>query len=520
MKMRWMLAILATVLLAAPALSAEEGVAVTVYRESDELQEAKTRMGGMQYYDPMTGMYVQNLPGWGVVKVRREIPLAEGMNVVRFTDVAKGIDPTTVLVTSLTDPAGMFCAEQSFEYDLVNPNRILERYVDHEIAVLTEGGGPIRGTLLSFDAQNLVLRTKDEADPIRILSRPNNLREIRFSELPGGLITRPTLVWHLAARKAADHLVQATYHTKDMSWQADYTATVSAEETALDLAAWVTIENRSGASYEKAKLKLVAGDVRRILPASWRYQLGMNYGVGGGTAFAPPPDRLQFGEKSFFEYHLYSLDEPTTIADASSKQLELFSPVSGVPVGKRYVYYGGRGMFNYANQPYYYSQPQQARNFGVSTNTKVDVYLELENRKEAGLGIPLPAGRVRVYKRDEADGAMEFIGEDRVDHTAKDETVRLRLGSAFDLTGERRQTSFEVNHGQKWLRESFEIKVRNHKEVAVEVIAQEDMYRWVTWEIEKKSHDFTKVHSQRAIFPLTVEPDGEAVLTYTVKYTW
>ncbi|MHC4469806.1 MAG: DUF4139 domain-containing protein [Planctomycetota bacterium] len=513
----WRAAMVVVCLAAAAPAAEDEGVAVTVYRESDELQAARARSGGIQYFDPYLGQYVTKLPGWGVVKVRRKLSLQEGLNVVRFTDVAAGIDPTTVLVTSLTDPGALFCAEQNFEYDLVSPQRILQKFVDHEITVVTEDGS-VTGTLLSYDSQNLVLRTSDSKNPVRILSRTEGFREIRFPELPGGLITRPTLVWHLLAKKAGEHLVQAAYHTKDMTWRADYTATVSEDEATIDLAAWVTLENRSGASFVDAKLKLVAGDVRRIMPPSWRAQMGyMAGGVGGDGTLS---ERPRFEEKDLFEYHLYTLDRPTTLADRSEKQLELFSPVAGVPIGKRYVYYGGRGVWGH--DPYRYSRnnPIQDRAFGMSTHTKVDVYLEIPNRQASGLGRPLPAGRMRVYKKDVADGSMEFIGEDRVDHTPKDELLRIRLGSAFDLTAERRQTDFKVNHNEEWLRESFEIKVRNHKDEAVEVVLQEDLYRWLSWEIEKKSRDFTKVHAQRIIFPVKVEPDGEAVVTYTVKYTW
>jgi hypothetical protein len=470
----WRAAMVVVCLAAAAPAAEDEGVAVTVYRESDELQAARARSGGIQYFDPYLGQYVTKLPGWGVVKVRRKLSLQEGLNVVRFTDVAAGIDPTTVLVTSLTDPGALFCAEQNFEYDLVSPQRILQKFVDHEITVVTEDGS-VTGTLLSYDSQNLVLRTSDSN-------------------------------------------VQAAYHTKDMTWRADYTATVSEDEATIDLAAWVTLENRSGASFVDAKLKLVAGDVRRIMPPSWRAQMGyMAGGVGGDGTLS---ERPRFEEKDLFEYHLYTLDRPTTLADRSEKQLELFSPVAGVPIGKRYVYYGGRGVWGH--DPYRYSRnnPIQDRAFGMSTHTKVDVYLEIPNRQASGLGRPLPAGRMRVYKKDVADGSMEFIGEDRVDHTPKDELLRIRLGSAFDLTAERRQTDFKVNHNEEWLRESFEIKVRNHKDEAVEVVLQEDLYRWLSWEIEKKSRDFTKVHAQRIIFPVKVEPDGEAVVTYTVKYTW
>lgn len=493
----------------------EEGVSLTVYREGEEMLQFYQQYGGgmYQYYDASQGRYVQRLPGWGVVKVRRKMPLKEGLNVVRFQDVAASIDATTVLVSSLTDPKNTFVQEQNFEFDLVNPDKIMQKYVDRPLSVVAEGG-ETQGELLSFDAGNLVLKTANPATPISVIARPQNVREIRFSSLPGGLITRPTLVWHLDAKKEADHLIQCTYQTGNIAWKADYTATISADEKNLELAAWVTMENRSGVAYPNARLKLIAGDVQRVMPANLRFQF-QQYGQYKGKDGRDR--RPQFEEKSFFEYHLYTLERPTTLENNSEKQIELFTPVVGVPLNKRLVYYGGRGMYNY-NQ--YGGQPNQDRNFGVQTNTKVNIYLEFKNEKEMGLGIPLPAGRMRVYKRDPEDKAMEFIGEDEIDHTPKGENVRLRMGSAFNVTGERRQTAFECKYNEHWITESFEIKLRNHKQEDVEVLVQEDLYRWINAEITESSHKHERVTSQRVIFPVKVEKDKEAVLTYTVKYTW
>jgi hypothetical protein len=515
-------ALLAAIAAAAPQAqeapkSDAEGVSLTVYRDSEELQRFYQQYGGgyegYRYYDQARGQWVQRLPGWGVVKVRRKLSFQEGLNVVRFQDVAAHIDATTVLVTSLTDPQGTFVQEQNFEYDLVNADKLLQKYIDRPLAVVVEGG-EVQGELLSYDAANLVLKTGDPANPIRVISRPQNVREIRFSALPGGLITRPTLVWHLLAKKKGEHLVQATYHTGNMTWKADYTATISADEKNLDLAAWTTIENRSGAAYPEARVKLIAGDVRRVLPVQLRAQMAQ-YGYQSARA-REERTRPQFEEKSFFEYHLYTLGRPASVENNSEKQIELFNPVSGVPVKKRFMYYGGRGMYSYGSS----SGPNQDRNFGLQSNPKVDIYLELKNEKAAGLGIPLPAGRMRVYKRDPEDKAMEFIGEDEVDHTSKDEVVRLRLGSAFDVTGERRQTNFEAKYNERFINESFDIRIRNHKTEDIEVLVQEDLYRWVTAEITASSHKHEKLTPQRVLFTLQVAKDKEVVLTYTVRYTW
>jgi hypothetical protein len=222
-----------------------------------------------------------------------------------------------------------------------------------------------------------------------------------------------------------------------------------------------------------------------------------------------------FTEKAFFEYHLYTLGRRTTIPDRSLKQIELFDPVAAVPCRKVYLYDGLRDL------PWWGGNgPNQDQNFGATGNRKVGVFMEIDNRKETGLGMPLPAGRMRVHKRDEADGFPELVGEDRIEHTPKDEKVRLKVGDAFDVVGERKQTGFECNFDQKWIRESVEIRLRNHRAEPVEVLVAERMYRWVNWIIETKSQDFAKKDSTLVHFPVTVPKDGETVLTYTVKYTW
>jgi hypothetical protein len=478
---------------------AGEGVTLTIYRDAD---------AGRRYYDHGRQRWIERSEGWGVIKTRRPMDLKEGRNVVRFTDVAATIDPTTVRVKSLTDTGGTGVLEQNYEYDLVNPDKLLEKYIDKQIAVQTEGR-QVEGKLLAYDQQQLVLQVRGPDMPVRVIARGENVKQILFSEIPGGLITQPTLVWHLEARQAGKHLIEVLYHADHISWKADYTAVISGRERKLDLSGWCTINNKSGATYEDAGLKLVAGDVQRVAPQQRVPQAQARQEALGGAAPRP-----QFEEKGFFEYHLYTLTRPTTLADRSRKQIELFPPASDVPVRKRYVYYGGRGRRNYGGRPY------MDRNYGLKSNNKIDTYLEFHNAEDAGLGLPLPAGRVRVYKTDPDDESLEFIGEDEIDHTPRDEWVRLRMGSAFDIVGERRQTDFAVNRNIHLIRESFEIRIRNHKDEKVTVHVQEDLYRWVNWEITKSSAPFEKLSSERVVFPLEVPANGEAVLTYTVKYTW
>jgi hypothetical protein len=490
---------------AGPALAAEEeGVAVTVYSSPGGLDPNNIPNA----YDPMTGQWVPQVPGFSIVKERRRIALAAGRNAIRFEDVAARIDGSTVSFKSLTDPPGTSVIEQAFEYDLASADRILEKYVGKVVDVMTKENSQYVGTLLSFDARFLVLDQKGE---VVILERADNIKRLALKDLPGGLVTKPTLAWAITAGKAGDHLAEVAYETAGMSWSADYTAIVSPDEKKVDLSAWVTIRNQSGATYRDAGLKLVAGDLHRAP----RNPMGYNGPRGAMESLKSMDEETGFSEKAFFEYHMYTLGRKTTLPDRSLKQIELFDPVSGVACMKVYLYDGLRDL-----QPWYNNQPNQDQGFGSACNRKVGVFLEIDNRKENGMGMPLPAGRMRVHKRDEADGFPELIGEDRIDHTPKDEKVRLKVGDAFDVVGERKQTDFACDWNAHWIRETVEIRVRNHKAEAVEVLVAERLHRWVNWEFEKKSQEYAKVNSQLVHFTVKVPRDGEAVVTYTVKYTW
>lgn len=457
--------------------------------------------------------YPNTMPGYAVVRQDRSLGLDKGRTTIRFTGVAALIDPTTVMFSSLTDPSGTQVLEQNYQFDLVSRAKLLERFIDKPITLeLSLGNGAVKtvtGTLLSADPSGwLVVRTDD--GQIQTTASPIN---IRFPSLPQGLITRPTLVWDVAAATGGDHVVRLTYQTEGMTWWADYNIVFSegadANSGLLDLNAWVSILNQSGASYDEAKLKLVAGDVHRAPRANAPAPMMemARRGDGGGAA--------GFVEKSFFEYHLYTLGRPTTLPDNSTKQIELFEPAIGIPAEKVLLYYGlaegYRGFF---------PSVVQDRNYGTEMNTKVDVYLRFRNSKENRLGVPLPSGRIRVSKIDPDDKALEFIGEDTIDHTPKDENVLIKMGSAFDVVGERRQVDFRADYSAQWMEETIEIKVRNHKEEPVKVLVKENLFRWVNWEITKKTHEFEKHDARSVHFPVTVPKDGEVVVTYTVRYSW
>ena len=476
------------------------GFSLTIYSTADPAT-----------FDPQN--YGDNLPGYGVVRENRPIDLQKGDNTVRFTDVASGIDPTTVSIESLDPGLPAVVLEQNYEYDLVSADKLLGKYVDKEIQVVRNAGAgssqTFDGTLLSFDPNSLVLQGAD--GKISVISRSPDIQSIELAKSDVGLITKPTLVWKIHSDTQGKPLAQVTYQTDGLTWRADYNVSVNTDDTAADIAAWVTILNQSGASYPDSKLKLVAGDVQRIKPPQPYFRAFGMQQMAAKVAAAPA-----FAEKSFFEYHLYTLDRTTSLANNSTKQIELFTPRLDVPIQKSYVYYGTPEQLRYVP----YDSPNLDQNLGVESNKKVDVYLLLTNNEKNGLGIPLPAGRIRVYKTDEADGSKEFIGEDVVQHTPKDEDVMMKLGSAFDIVGERRQTDFNVNSNGHELTESFEIKLRNHKKEPVHVIVKENLYRWSNWDITACSDKWEKQDYRTIHVPVDVPGDGEKTITYTVKYTW
>jgi hypothetical protein len=304
------------------------------------------------------------------------------------------------------------------------------------------------------------------------------------------------------------------YQTTGITWWADYNLTYAegadANSCKLNVGAWVSILNQSGASYPEAKIKLIAGDVARAPAAP---QAGARLAM---KAMADAADEVRgFEEKTFFEYHLYTLGRPSSLPDNSTKQIELFPAVTGVACDKTLVYYGQAGMYaGYGGNPY------TDRNFGLVSNKKVDTYLSFKNTQENGMGVPMPSGRVRVSKVDTADGSLEFIGEDRIDHTPKNETILLKLGSAFDVVGERRQVDFKIDSNRNTMTEEIEVKIRNRKDEPVKVIVKENLYRWTNWKITASTQSYEKQDARTIHFPVTVPADKEVIVRYTVRYTW
>jgi len=452
-------------------------------------------------------LYGNQVPGYAVIREQREIDLNVGTNTVKFADVAAFIDPTTVSFISLTDPSGTSVLEQDYHFDLVSNQKLLERYLGQDITVdqeLGTGVQSVSGKLLSA-AGGLILQ--DQTGKVTSIK---NYSGIHFPELPGGLITKPTLIWTVDTDKSGKQTVETSYQTEGLTWWADYNALYSENKEGnggyLDLGAWVSIVNKSGASFDDAKLKLIAGDVHHVEPPQARLA------VDAAKAFISDETKAGFAEKAFFEFHLYTLGRATTIPDNSTKQIELFPTVTRVPVEKQFVYYG-------AALPYYGSLMKN-RDLGIESNKKVDVYLKFKNNKAAGLGIPLPAGRLRVSKQDEADGSIEFIGEDIIDHTPKDEDVLIKMGEAFDIVGERRQVDFHVDDARHTMEETIEITLSNHKDNDEVVIVKENMFRGPDWEIINPSNKYDKIDAHTIYFPVSVKKDDTSKLQYTVRYTW
>ncbi len=443
-------------------------------------------------------VYNQNL---ALVKDQRSLDLSQGLNEVRFSDVASQIDPTSVHFRSLTDPAGTVVLEQNYEYDIVGSGKLLRKYVDQEIRLVTEDGQEYVGTLLSGD-NDVILQASDGTVTVVKLEQ---IKEFTFPALPEGLITKPTLVWQVESATGETHDVEVTYLTGGVNWHANYIVVLADDERSLDLDGWVTLDNRSGATYRDAKLKLIAGDIHRAQADGRVVEKEVVYE-------AAPSAQPQVAEREFFEYHLYEVQRPVTVKDQQTKQIE-FVTGSDVAASKFFVYDGAQARF------YGYYQPVDDPSYGTASNKKVMVMIEFENSEEAGLGVPLPKGTLRVFKRD-VDGSTLLIGEDAIDHTPKDEDIRLYVGDAFDIVGERVQTDFKADYDDDWMEESFEITLRNHKDEDVEVRVVEHLYRWSQWTILDPSQDFEKMDAQTIEFRVPVEADGETVVSYTVRYEW
>jgi hypothetical protein len=440
-------------------------------------------------------VYNQNL---GLVKEVRTLALDAGANRVRYTDVASGIEPTSVHFVSLTDPEGTLVLEQNYEYDLVSTAKLLEKYLDGEIALRTREGSIYTGTLLS-GVDDVILSTEDGVRVVRL----DQIQEFSFPQLPEGLITKPSLVWLLDAAEAGEQDVRVTYLTSGVNWRADYIAMLAPDNASLALTGWVTVDNRSGASYQEARLKLVAGDVHRVTtPEMMTFDAAQEQRL----VLAGPP---QVEERAFFEYHIYEVQRLVTVGNNQTKQIE-FAAAPIISATRVLLYEASP-----AGQP---GRVIADANYGLGAAVKVQARLEFANSEESGLGVPLPRGIVRVYQED-ADGGAEFVGEDTIDHAPRNELLSLYLGDAFDVVGERTQVAFR-KIGDTAAEESIKIALRNHKDEDIVVRVIEHLFRAPDAEITTIDAEYEMVDATTLRCDMAIEADGEASLQYTVRYTW
>lgn len=428
-----------------------------------------------------------------LVKDMRTMTIPSGTSNLTFTDIAAMVDPTSVSFVSLTSPGLVRVLEQNYEFDLVSDYELLRKYAGEKVRVTTRDGTLYEGYVLNAfggsDQRSLVLGERPDGGKVwSVLYQ--DIRVVEFPELPQGLMTKPSFVWMVQNdSERSEQTVEVSYLTSGISWHADYVAVINKADSAISLTGWVTVDNKSGATYPDAKLKLIAGDVHRV-----KDEEGLEVMPAASKTVLAERAQPQFEEENLFEYHLYTLERPTTIKNNQIKQIELLS-VPEVPAKKLFVYDGWRN------------------------ESKVNVMLEFKNSEEFGLGIPLPKGKVRVTKAD-SQGSRQFVGEDSIDHTPKDEMVRLYLGDAFDIVGERAMVE-QRRPSSKSLENTIKIVLRNHKDEPVEVKVVEPLgYYYSNWTIVKSSHQFTATDARTLETTARIPAEGEVTVEYTIRYSW
>jgi hypothetical protein len=456
--------------------------------------------------------------------VRQELPLdlKSGVNQINVNDITMHMEPDSVI---LRDPAGKHSVsvlEQNYRADPVSQFSLLSLYegraIDFELPDHTTikgrvvRSGYVRPDYFNVNAYNQY--PAQQEDPIIEVGG-----QLRFG-LPGTpifpdltveTILKPRLEWLVATDKPGKFPAEFSYVTGGMKWQADYNIVAPEKGDLVDIVGWITMDNRTGKTFENARIKLMAGDVNKIQLGMAGRQMSEMVAVG---AAAPMPGP-QVTEKAFDEYHLYTLERATTLRDHETKQVE-FIHAAGVTTKQLFIYDGAKIDPNRYNG-WNWENIRNDHSYGTESNPKIWVMREFVNSDANHLGIPLPKGRVRFYRRND-DGQVEFTGENTIDHTPRDETIRIYTGNAFDIAGERKRTNYSVERNAAT--ETFEIRVRNHKKEPVEVRVVEHLYRGKNWEVVSKSDDFQKKDSQTIEFPVSIGPDGEKVITYTAHYTW
>ncbi len=474
-------------------------------------------------------IYNQN---FAVIRETVPLTLTAGVNHLTFSDITSHLEPDSVV---LRDPAGLRTLqilEQNYRADPISQDLLLNRYEGQTIDFQVQHGDRteiIRGKIVrsgyvphsnaylygqSYYQSQAAYAYGGAGQPLIEVNGRLQFTlpgQPLFPALSDDAILKPTLDWTVQTDRAGPLNAEMAYITEGMTWKADYNLVSPEMSSTLDMTGWVTMDNQSGKTFDNARIKLMAGDVSKI-----QSQNPFGGGGFGGAQLGANPS-VAVTEKAFDEYHLYTLQRPTTLRDRETKQVE-FVHAQGIPSKVIYVY-DGAAIDPSQYQGWSYDNIRSQQSYGTQSNPKVSVMREIVNSAKNGLGIPLPKGRVRFYRRD-ADGHLEFIGENTIDHTPKDETLRVYTGNAFDLVGERRQTDYHMESDRRQLDESFEIKVRNHKAAAVEFRIVERLYRGLTWTIPMHSPEFLKTDAHTIEFRVLVAPNGEGVVTYTAHYTW
>jgi hypothetical protein len=426
----------------------------------------------------------------------RNLQLACGTSDLRFMDIAATVNPATVHFRSVSDPASVSVLEQNYEYDLLEPEKLLRKYVGRDVTLVRvrEDAGStseeeVKARLLSYNAAPVWQIGNEIVTGLRA-------DHIRFPEVPNTLYSRPTLIWTLENTGADRHRVEASYLAGKLAWNADYVLRVARDDKSGDLDGWVTVTNGSGTAFRNAKVQLVAGDLNRVRQVIGRMMVD-EARMARAEAAAP------MAQESFSDYHLYTLNRKTTINNSQTKQVSMLEGTA-IPVHKRYIVDG---------QAFYYRNAQHP---GTPLKDVVQVYYQFRNEQRHGLGVPMPAGVVRVYQED-SKGGLQFVGEDRIDHTPKDETLNIKIGNAFDVVAERRQIDFEKIATNVYDVE-YEVTLRNHKSAAVAVEVNEPIGG--TWRILRSTHEWSKTDAWAAQFKLTVAPEGATTLKYRVRVTY
>lgn len=473
------------------AMAEQESTNITIYSNNQQ--------GAVQ---PNQLQNPHNIPGFAMIRQNKELTFKKGKSQLFFDDVTEFIDPTTVsLKLNNSDQGKVTIIDQNYQFDLVDNNKLLQKYIGESITInhnLGDTSVNTTGTLLSTQG-GLIIKQGNET--IKTISSWNH---ITFNALPDGHLTRPTLVWQIESEISGIKPVTVSYQSQGMTWWADYNITLNENDTGcfMDLSAWVSIVNKSGGSFSNTQIKLIAGEVNRVNPQQQNIRMTATKQFSENDMTSEP----------LFEYHMYRIPHLVDLPNHSTKQIPLINPINNIRCEKRLTFNAtGLTQLNY-------HKPITHSNYYRENKGNVTASLRFNNTNNEQLGIPLPAGRVRVNVANNKDNSLEFIGEDSIDHTTKNSKISLQLGQSFDITGNRIQTDFSAEKNS--ITETFEIELSNQKAHETNVRVVEPMYRWSNWKVMNSNHDYIKTQANLIEFDIKLSPESKKVIKYTVQYQW